>query len=130
MFDNHLPVNSPNQHWQSSPIDQTHYHVQDQFRNPSNHHSPGEPQQARQTLLTLSGSSGQAPFHPQAPALQCKWEGCTYAGYFTRESVLLRHIRLIHLNPRQFFCLYDSRCKPFNRKDNLMTHMRKVHGAQ
>ncbi|KAL2825448.1 hypothetical protein BDW59DRAFT_72829 [Aspergillus cavernicola] len=66
---------------------------------------------------------------PSKPVLECKWEGCTCTRHFTRESELLRHIRYIHLNPRQYTCPINLHCKPFNRKDNLREHMRRVHGA-
>ncbi|KAH8699028.1 hypothetical protein BGW36DRAFT_377163 [Talaromyces proteolyticus] len=66
--------------------------------------------------------------NPVNSVFQCRWHGCTYAGHFTRTYDLLRHIRLIHLNPRQYSCPINAHCKRFSRKDNLVSHMRRIHG--
>lgn len=77
-----------------------------------------------QSLLCFSSPRRRpSQDHP----LECRWEGCTYAGHFARQSTLLRHIRLMHLSPRQYLCPVSAKCKPFNRKDNLVSHIRSVH---
>ncbi|KAL6233778.1 hypothetical protein BDW75DRAFT_214341 [Aspergillus navahoensis] len=62
--------------------------------------------------------------------LQCRWEGCTYTRDFGREFELLRHIRLIHIRPRRYPCPVSPGCRAFNRKDNLVEHLRRIHGVQ
>lgn len=59
--------------------------------------------------------------------LKCEWEGCTYKGTFGRRGTLNRHVETQHLCPKSYECP-EPRCgKLFNRKDNLLEHLRKVH---
>ncbi|KAJ5715418.1 uncharacterized protein N7483_012599 [Penicillium malachiteum] len=58
---------------------------------------------------------------------RCEWKGCRYTGAFGRKFELKRHVETQHIFPNSFECP-DPRCrKPYNRKDNLEEHLRRVH---
>lgn len=77
--------------------------------------------------VTLSA----APLPPKEAALaatfKCKWEGCKYSGYFTRETELVRHVKCVHISPRSYLCPVAGCRKVCNRKDNLDEHLRRLH---
>lgn len=58
---------------------------------------------------------------------QCKWESCTYMGYFSRDHELIRHIKTKHVNPGAYRCPVNGCDKVSNRKDNLKQHMMTRH---
>ncbi|KAB8238116.1 uncharacterized protein BDW43DRAFT_263078 [Aspergillus alliaceus] len=66
---------------------------------------------------------------PQSPPLGYKYEGCTYRNHFGRELELTRHIKHIHISPRQFPCPLVGCEKSLSRKYNLKGHiMRRCRG--
>ncbi|KAJ9284978.1 hypothetical protein DTO027B5_8553 [Paecilomyces variotii] len=60
--------------------------------------------------------------------VKCRWEGCTYAGDFTRDTTLWRHIKTQHLFPNAFACPVRQCRRAFGRKDKYDEHMRDAHG--
>ncbi|PYI09415.1 hypothetical protein BO78DRAFT_415692 [Aspergillus sclerotiicarbonarius CBS 121057] len=73
-----------------------------------------------------SGSLQWGVSHPQAP-LQCGWAGCTNSKSFNRPADLLRHVRNLHVTPNAYVCRVNNCGRAFNRKDNLMEHIARVH---
>ncbi|PWY73112.1 hypothetical protein BO94DRAFT_538996 [Aspergillus sclerotioniger CBS 115572] len=71
----------------------------------------------------VTAQDRQPPRTPPGP-FQCKWEGCHYSGYFSREADLIRHLRMLHINPRAHRCWCGT---VFNRRDNLQDHARRHH---
>ncbi|OQE33054.1 hypothetical protein PENFLA_c001G02563 [Penicillium flavigenum] len=58
-------------------------------------------------------------------SFECRWIDCKHPGPFCHKSVLMRHIKTQHVNPRSIDC---PRCKKtFNRKDNMKEHLGRVH---
>ncbi|KAJ6184803.1 hypothetical protein N7519_006104 [Penicillium mononematosum] len=58
-------------------------------------------------------------------SFECRWIDCKHPGPFCHGSVLMRHIKTQHVNPRSIDC---PRCKKtFNRKDNMKEHLGRVH---
>jgi hypothetical protein len=60
-------------------------------------------------------------------AFKCGWERCEYSGGFSGIAALLRHIKTKHVCPGLFECPEGHCLRSFNRKDNLVAHMRNVH---
>ncbi|KAK9853467.1 hypothetical protein MYU51_006603 [Penicillium brevicompactum] len=60
-------------------------------------------------------------------AFKCRWERCEYSGGFSGAAALLRHIKTKHICPNTFECPDEQCFRSFNRKDNLVAHMRNVH---
>ncbi|KAJ5699410.1 hypothetical protein N7536_002423 [Penicillium majusculum] len=61
--------------------------------------------------------------------LKCKWKHCEYSGGFSQMGALLRHIKTKHISPGLYECPEGECRKSFNRKDNLIAHIRNVHRA-
>ncbi|CAG8896907.1 unnamed protein product [Penicillium egyptiacum] len=59
--------------------------------------------------------------------LKCKWKHCEYSGGFSQMGALLRHIKTKHISPGLYECHQKECKKSFNRKDNLIAHIRNVH---
>ncbi|OQE16328.1 hypothetical protein PENFLA_c028G05869 [Penicillium flavigenum] len=59
--------------------------------------------------------------------LKCKWKHCEYSGGFSQMGALLRHIKTKHISPGLYECPQEECQKSFNRKDNLVAHIRNVH---
>ncbi|KGO49076.1 Zinc finger, C2H2 [Penicillium expansum] len=59
--------------------------------------------------------------------LKCKWKHCEYSGGFSQMGALLRHIKTKHISPGLYECPEGECRKSFNRKDNLVAHIRNVH---
>ncbi|KAJ5972972.1 Zinc finger C2H2 [Penicillium vulpinum] len=59
--------------------------------------------------------------------LKCKWKHCEYSGSFSQRGALLRHIKTKHISPGLYECPEGECQKNFNRKDNLIAHIRNVH---
>ncbi|PWY69658.1 hypothetical protein BO94DRAFT_628485 [Aspergillus sclerotioniger CBS 115572] len=62
--------------------------------------------------------------------LICEWNGCTYAHPFNRAADLIRHVRNIHVSPDSFPCWVPGCDRSFNRSDNLMEHLSRVHQVE
>ncbi|KAE8313059.1 hypothetical protein BDV41DRAFT_269356 [Aspergillus transmontanensis] len=58
---------------------------------------------------------------------RCEWRACKYPGVFSREAELMRHIRSKHVCPGLYKCPEENRRRSFNRKDNMMEHLRRKH---
>jgi hypothetical protein len=86
--------------------------------NSSNGLTPREPRGSQPELSNKST--------PES-SWQCKWEGCTYAGSFGRESDLLRHLRTKHISPGMHRCPWAKCPRVFNRKDKMREHVRQAH---
>ncbi|KAJ5201135.1 hypothetical protein N7449_005938 [Penicillium cf. viridicatum] len=61
--------------------------------------------------------------------LKCKWKHCEYSGGFSQMGALLRHIKTKHISPGLYECPEGECRRSFNRKDNLIAHIRNVHRA-
>ncbi|CAI7601852.1 unnamed protein product [Penicillium glandicola] len=75
-------------------------------------------------------SYGKAPMgvkSSRGSPLKCKWKHCEYSGGFSQMGALLRHIKTKHISPGLYECPEGECRKSFNRKDNLIAHIRNVH---
>ncbi|KAL2828405.1 hypothetical protein BDW59DRAFT_159610 [Aspergillus cavernicola] len=61
---------------------------------------------------------------------RCRWHGCTYSGTFQRMHDLLRHVTAIPIAPGYEMCPILDCKRIFNRRDNLIEHLRRVHHMQ
>ncbi|KAE8383842.1 hypothetical protein BDV26DRAFT_2190 [Aspergillus bertholletiae] len=59
---------------------------------------------------------------------RCGWKGCKYNGTFGRKAELMRHIDALHVSPHSYDCPVQKCPKVFNRRDNLLEHIRRAHG--
>ncbi|KAL4879222.1 hypothetical protein BJY04DRAFT_96507 [Aspergillus karnatakaensis] len=71
------------------------------------------------------------PVSPEAKSVfKCDWKDCTYAGVFSREGELIRHVKTKHVTPKSYKCTASNCDRVCSRKDNLAEHVRRIHGAR
>lgn len=75
--------------------------------------------------LTFKTSINKIFVRDHQGSFECHWIDCNHRGAFSGESVLMRHIKTQHVNPRSIDC--PSCGKSFNRKDNMMEHLGRAH---
>ncbi|KAJ5168020.1 uncharacterized protein N7482_003614 [Penicillium canariense] len=93
------------------------------------HHSTkskaGHPQGSQPKPRRLQRKQVRYTGSPPSPSI-CKWAQCTRPGPFSCVASLKRHVDTQHVAPRSIPCLDENCEKVFNRKDNMINHLRSV----